>query len=219
MLVSTVIYIGTICSTYAINLFAPTFIKELNPTYTGRHVQALCIPIFLVSSLATLISAVGSDRLRHRYSFAMLGYLITLVGLIMFFCQKSLSPGARYAALYLVSIGTYITLPLVWTMCVNNVSGYYKTSIASAICVGFGNSGGIIASSIFTTKSAPYYWTGFRVDFACTVVAAALTTGLLIGLKAENRKRDKGGRDYRYNLPAKQVDNLGDDHPRFRFIY
>ncbi|KAF1344296.1 hypothetical protein BDV97DRAFT_364300 [Delphinella strobiligena] len=40
---------------------------------TGCHVQALCISIFLISSLATLVSAVGSDRLRHRYSLAMLG--------------------------------------------------------------------------------------------------------------------------------------------------
>lgn len=218
-MVSTVIYIGTICSTYAINLFSPTIVKQLNPTYTGRHVQALCIPIFLVSAVATLVSAVGSDRLRHRYAFAMTGYAITLIGLIMFFCQKSLSPGALYAALYLVSIGTYTTLPLVWTMCVNNVSGYYKTSIASGLCVGFGNAGGIIASCIFVSTEAPYYWTGFRVDFACTVVAAALTTGLLVGLRAENSKRDKGGRDYRFNLPAEEVENLGDDHPNFRFVY
>jgi len=191
----------------------------MNPSYTGRHVQALTIPIFLVSAVATLISALGSDRLRHRYSFAMLGYLITLVGLIMFLCQKSLSHHALYGALFLVSIGTYLTLPLIWTMCVNNVSGYYKTSIASGLCVGFGNAGGIIASCIFVNTEAPYYWTGFRVDFGLTIAAALMTTGLLVGLRAENHKRDKGGRDYRYNLPREEIDNLGDNHPQFRFVY
>lgn len=104
-------------------------------------------------------------------------------------------------------------------MCVNNVSGYYKTCVAAGLCVGFGNAGGIIASYVFVNTEAPFYWTGFRVDFACTIVAAVLTTGLLGGLKAENKRRDGGGRDYRLKLGEGEVENLGDDHPRFRFVY
>ncbi|KAL1305047.1 hypothetical protein AAFC00_001988 [Neodothiora populina] len=216
---STAIYIGTICSTYSISLFSPTIIKELNPHYSGRHVQILTVPIFIASAAVTLISAIASDKARHRYGFAMFGYLITLIGLAMFFAQEHLSPRALYGALFLISIGTYICLPLVWTMCVNNISGYWKNSIASALCVGFGNAGGIVASCIFVTKQAPHYWTGFRVDFGLTSAAAVLTTALLVGLIFENRKRARGGRDYRLERSADEVANLGDDHPRFRYVY
>jgi len=38
-----------------------------------------------------------------------------------------------------------------------------------------------------------------------------------IGLKRENAKRDAGERDDRLQLP--DADNLGDDHPSFRFSF
>ena len=45
--------------------------------------------------------------------------------------------------------------------------------------------------------------------------AACLT--LLIGNVWENRKRERGERDWR--LEGEDADNLGDDHPHFRFPY
>jgi hypothetical protein len=33
----------------------------------------------------------------------------------------------------------------------------------------------------------------------------------------ENKKRDRGERNGRLLLPKEQVENLGDDHPEFRF--
>ena len=43
-------------------------------------------------------------------------------------------------------------------------------------------------------------------------------TGFYFYLRWENAAREAGKRDYRYNLPADEVDNLGDDDPRFRFV-
>lgn len=43
-------------------------------------------------------------------------------------------------------------------------------------------------------------------------------TALYFYLRSENAARDAGKRDYMYNLPSEEVDNLGDDDPRFRFI-
>lgn len=50
-----------------------------------------------------------------------------------------------------------------------------------------------------------------------TWLCAISCTILLFGVRAENRKRDRGERDYR--LDEQDVDNMGDDHPRFRFSY
>lgn len=43
-------------------------------------------------------------------------------------------------------------------------------------------------------------------------------TGLFVYLRWENAAREDGKRDWRYNLPKDEVDNLGDDDPKFRFI-
>jgi hypothetical protein len=41
----------------------------------------------------------------------------------------------------------------------------------------------------------------------------------MMGLKRENRKRGRGERDWRFSLPKEELENLGDDHPDYRFNY
>ena len=104
-------------------------------------------------------------------------------------------------------------------MMANNVSGKYKTAIATGLQIGLGGSGGIITSLIFPATDAPLYKTGFAVCLALLVMAAVLLGVFVLGLAVENRKRNRGERDYRLGLPAEEVGNLGDDHPGFRFVY
>jgi hypothetical protein len=83
--------------------------------------------------------------------------------------------------------------------------------------IGFGNVGGIIASNIFITDQAPAYPVGYGVSLGLAWLCAVGCTVLVFGLMAENRKRERGERDWR--LEEEDKDNLGDDHPHFRFTY
>lgn len=216
---SIAIYIATIGNLYCVSLFSPTIVAELNPTYSGRHVQALCIPIFLTAGVSALITAIFSDRTKHRYGFAMFGYVVTLVGWIIYLCQNHVPVGAKYLALFFVNAGAYISMPLMYSTVINNVSGFWKTSIASSVTIGLGQAGGLIASCLFVSTAAPHYWTGFKTQFGLTIFAMVGMSVYMVGLWAENKKRDKGGRDYRYTLSKEEQSNLGDDHPEFRFVY
>ena len=60
---------------------------------------------------------------------------------------------------------------------------------------------------------------GFGVTVGLLWLAAAAAVALLVGMKMENSKRDQGLRDDRLNAPNDEVNNLGDDHPDFRFVY
>lgn len=130
--------------------------------------------------------------------------------------QRDVDKGVKYAALYFVEAGSYISLPLLWSLMANNVSGRYeyKTAIATGLQIGLGGSGGIITGLVFPVKEAPLYKRGFAICEGLLVAAAAL----LVGLGVENRRRRRGERDYRLGLPQ-EVCNLGDDHPGFRFVY
>lgn len=99
----------------------------------------------------------------------------------------------------------------------NCMGGHYKRSVSSAVMIGFGNIGGIIASNIFITNEAPAYPVGYGVSLGLIWMTALACTGLLLGLRAENKRRDRGERDWR--LTSAEADNLGDDHPHFRFTY
>ena len=101
----------------------------------------------------------------------------------------------------------------------NNVSGSYKRAIATGLQIGVGQSGGIITSLVFPATEAPLYRKRFEICLSLLIVAAVLMVGFTVGLWAENRKRNRGKRDYRLSLETKEKENLGDDHPSFRFVY
>ena len=79
------------------------------------------------------------------------------------------------------------------------------------------NRGGIVASNVFITTQAPSYPTGYGVSLGLVWVCALACTAFMLGLRAENKRRDSGERDWR--LETEDADNLGDDHPHFRFTY
>ena len=98
--------------------------------------------------------------------------MLTVIGFVVLICQEHVPKGARYAALYFVEAGSYVSLSLLWSMMANNVSGKYKTAIATGLQTGFGNCGGIITSLIFPVTEAPLYRRGFAVSLALLVMAA-----------------------------------------------
>jgi len=83
--------------------------------------------------------------------------------------------------------------------------------------VGGGNCGGIIASNIFLESEAPSYTTGFSVCLGLLLLTAMTSIGFAVGLSLENRARDRGERDYRLTEDQDEADNLGDDHPSYRY--
>lgn len=208
---------GIVNTGYSTSFFMPTILKQLG--WTAIQAQLLTIPIYIASFVIALITAFCTDRLRHRYAFIMAGILISTIGYVVLLTQDHVPVGAKYFALYLIVMGAYIAQPIVLVWVTNNMGGHYKRSISSAMQVGFGNVGGIIASNIFITHEAPLYLRGYTTSLALLWLCGLGSTALLIGMSRENKRRDNGERDYRYDLPAEELNNLGDDHPRFRFSY
>lgn len=69
------------------------------------------------------------------------------------------------------------------------------------------------------TAESPAYPIGYGVSLALIWVSGVAYTVFLYGLWRENWKRDKGDRNDRLQLPQEELENLGDDHPRYRFAY
>lgn len=183
--------------------------------YKAQEAQARSIPIFVVAAILCLITAYTTDRVRHRYTFCMVGVSVASIGYILLLLEQHISVGVRYFALFLVVSGGYITQPVTLAWLSNNVSGHYKRSIASAMQVGFGNCGGIVASNVFLQSEQPAYPTGYGTSLALLWVCGVACTVMFVGIRRENRKRERGERDGR--LGERDVDNMGDYHPEYRF--
>ncbi|KAK8041695.1 major facilitator superfamily domain-containing protein [Apiospora rasikravindrae] len=142
-------------------------------------------------------------------------YLVSAAGMLP--RRAGLGRDAKFAAVFLVSLGGYLATPIALAWLANNLSGHWKRAFGSGTQVMLGNIAGIVASNIFLNSEAPRYPTGYGVALGMTWLGALATAVLALGLWLENRKRDRGGRDDRLLLPEDEVHNLGDDHPSFRF--
>jgi len=212
---NTIMYMGVVASGYSTNFFIPTILQEMG--YTAGMSQVRTIPIYCVAAVAALSVAWISDRLRHRFGFTILGVAIAGIGYIILLCQEHLHTGVKYMACFFIVSGGYIAQPVMWSWLNNNMGGHYKRSVATAMQIGVGNLGGIVASNVFIANQAPLYKVGYGVCLAMILMCGAACTVFYIGLKLENAKRDGGGRDYRYEDERADLDNMGDDHPEFRY--
>lgn len=210
-------FLGAAATSYAASFFIPTILTELG--WKAVHAQVMTIPIFVVAAFFNLVAAFLSDRIKHRYSFIVLGSMVSTIGFGILLNTRHVSVSIRYMALFFVLTGGAVALPISVTWLNNNMGGHYKKGIGAAAQIGFGNVAGVIASNIFITSQAPYYKTGYSVCLALILLTAAAATLMAVYMKLENKKRDEGKRDYLLSLPADELYNLGDAHPTFRFVF
>jgi MFS family permease len=203
-------------SGYSLVFFMPTILRGLG--YTAERVQIMTVPVYLTAMVLTLTVAFVSDRIHHRFSFILLGVSLGIIGYAILL-TPGLSYGVQYMALYFAAAGFYISLPLIITWAVNNWGGHYKRGVATAILAGSGNCGGFISSNVYRGRDAPGYHLGFGITLAGVVVVGFASVLFFFGLRRENRRREGGEKDHLLDLPEREVENLGDGHPNFRFSY
>lgn len=183
-------YVLTCSTTYSVAIFAPSFVSVFHPTYTVPQVQGQVIPIFVVSAAACLISAWLSDRYNHRSSYVLVGYLITSIGYIILRQQHISKPSIAMLGLYFVSIGTYVSLPIIWNLTLVNLPTPYQKAIGCGFVVGIGNLGGFTSAWLFRTSQAPHYHAGMTDSLIFTLVSFALIASAWIYIKLSNKKAE-----------------------------
>jgi MFS family permease len=201
---------------YAITYFMPTVLLEFH--WTAQSAQVHTIPVYAVAFVGMLTIAWLSDRFRHRFGFILVGVVIAAAGYIMMLDQSGLSSNAKYAGVFLITLGGYSSTPIALTWLANNMSGRWKRSFGASIQVMLGNIAGIIASNIFLANESPKYPTGYGTAFGMLWMGTIASVILFFLLRRENRKRAAGERDSRLSRPKEEVDNMGDYHPSFRFV-
>jgi hypothetical protein len=170
---SMLAYFGAEENISGVVAFQPTVLKGLG--YTSTEAQVHSIPIYLVAFVFSLTFCYTSERIRQRFVFAFIGGLCTLVGLSIEIAQPK-QAGVRYAGMYFITAGTYITMPILVVWSAINVSKGYKRTVAFGLVIATGNAGALISSNVFITKESPKYPTG---------------TNILIALKDAERVADR----------------------------
>ncbi|KAL9609956.1 MAG: hypothetical protein Q9167_005308 [Letrouitia subvulpina] len=173
---------------FAFAYFAPTIIRTLK--YTTVQTQLHTVPPVAAALALCLITAYASDRLRLRSPFIAFCIALTITGLAILLTVHN-NFHVQYAAIFLVAMGAFTGGPIVVCWVVMNLRGHRDRSIGTAWVIGFGNTGGIVATFCFMAKDAPTYRTGYAICMGATCLGAV--TALMyaaLALLANRGKRD-----------------------------
>ena len=100
--------------------------------------------------------------------------------------------GVRYFGLFLGQAGCQGNIPSILAYQSNNIRMQSKRAVGSALQIGFGAIGGIIASTVFREEDAPQYVPGLWVTTGLQFLILMLLACTTIWFMAENKKVDNG---------------------------
>ena len=219
--VMIIAYIGAEENLASISGFQPTVLRGLG--YTATAAQVHSIPIFLVSVVMMVLLAFIAERSRLRYPATIFSCLLSIIGLAIQIAEVR-HPNLRYMALFFFAAGASSLLPILTVWLAINVDKGYKRSIALGSIISLGNIGALVASNVFITKESPRYRTGFSVGLGFMAMAMVATTVMFCGLRTLNLSKEKASREGHGEAGGvlggpREAEDLGTEHPDFRFHY
>ncbi|KAF7355303.1 MFS general substrate transporter [Mycena sanguinolenta] len=217
--VTGIAYLGVLVSLYSFSLFLPTIVAGLG--YKGKSAQLHTVPPYVPATVLTIVVAVLSDRLKWRGPFILICLPFSIAGYILAIAAST--NAQRYGAVFLIAAGVYPSVPAILSILPNNGSGYYKRATTTALQLAIANSGGFVATNIYTADQAPTYIRGHSVVLGFLILAWILTAINVWYCAWENKARAEGRRQG--NITAyeelwnsgKTRAPIGDRNPDFRF--
>ena len=199
---------------YGYAFFAPGIIRTYGYSQIGTQLHS--VPPWACSFVFALIVAFFSDQLKHRFLFTLIPIAMAITGFAILLTVHT-RPHLEYAALFLVTMGTYSALPVIVCWFNLNLGGHHRRAVGTAWQVGFGNIGGIIATYAFLAKDAPhFYHMGYSICIGFSCLSAAACCVYAASVVVQNRSRDRAATDL--GLTEFEKTEKGDLSPDYRYL-
>ena len=132
--------------------------------YTAGIANLLTAPPVVSATISAFFFAWIGDKYRLRAPIIAIQSVIVIVGLMLTAYHDR--HGVRYFGIYLGIAGTNGNIPAILAYQSNNIRMQSKRSVGTALQIGFGGFGGIIASTTFRQQDFPRYRPGLWVTAA-----------------------------------------------------
>ena len=199
---------GGIVTAYSMSLFLPTIMNEFG--WDAVQVQLHTIPVWAVAFVVAVVVSWLSDRLQHRSLFVLLLSIPPTVGYAILLRQELFSRQVRYAATFLVVLGS-LTTPVVIAWLMNNLRGHWHRALGSALINSIGNCGGVVASNVYLAREKPRYPAGYGTALACIWLTGIGAAGMAAVMYRANSAHDRAERN---RLPETDSDR---SEPVYRY--
>ncbi|KAI6036283.1 major facilitator superfamily domain-containing protein [Pisolithus microcarpus] len=166
--------------------FEPTIVAGLG--YAGRQAQLMSVPPFVLAFLASMVSALISDRYGCRGLIVIFFSFWCIIGFSMFYATTS--QHAQYASLFFSVAGVYAVAPAVITWIVNNSAPHIRQASGIAFSFVASCSGGILATWLLGSLSPGPNYTAATITFIVMSIGMVVFSSLnLLYLRRENRAK------------------------------
>ncbi|KAL8819372.1 MAG: hypothetical protein Q9223_002186 [Gallowayella weberi] len=196
---------------YSYSLFLPSIISNLG--YDSVKAQLFTVPPNMVGFFAVILCTFISDKIRRRGPIMIGCCSIAIVGYIMLLIETS--PLVHYGGTFLVAAGVFPSPPAVMGWLANNLAPHYVRATGTGLQLAIANTSAFIATFTYLERDKPRYTTGHSINLGMLALSLVLSTTNILYVKWENRKRERGARDYR--LTEGDEGMLGYRHPSFRY--
>jgi hypothetical protein len=190
----------------SLSAFNPTILSQLG--WKSRRAQVMTIPVWVTGIVGALGSCLVSDRLNLRWPFIFLAQIVAIAGWAIHYAQVE-PTGVRYFAQFMISFGTFVSMPLYMGLLMTNLRGRVSIAFGSAVQFGFGNCANFVSSNIFISTQAPRYPVGFGTGLGITAFSVPLMMLVIVLFRAHNKK-----------VEAKEaVGERIDDQVDYKYVY
>jgi cyanate permease len=184
----TLLFFCADMSAGSLSSFNPTILSQLG--WTSRRAQVMTIPVWIVGIVGALTTTLAAGRMNKRWPFILPAILVSCVGWIIHLCQID-PPGVRYFAQFIISLGTFVQMPLHIGMLTANLRGRASQSFGTAVQLGLGNCANFVASNVFITTQSPRYPVGFGTGLGITAFSFPVMLFTMFVFIMHNRKIDR----------------------------
>lgn len=137
VIVAGFMYFGLIVPAYSYAYFAPAIIKSYG--YSPIQTQLHSVPPWAAAFGFAMLMATISDYTKHRFTYAVFSICIGIAGFAILISVHD-NQTVQYAALFLVTMGTYTAMPIIVCWFNMNLGGHHRRSVGSAWQVGVSSS-------------------------------------------------------------------------------
>ncbi|KAJ8518758.1 hypothetical protein ONZ45_g4207 [Pleurotus djamor] len=154
-------------TTYAFAYFLPIILVG-GMGYSTLEAQLLTAPPYVFAAIFAFSFAVLSDKWVLRGPFMIFQSIVAIIGLSL--TAFHTNNGVRYFGVFFGIAGGSANIASILGYLQNNIAGYTKRAFATALTIGGGAIGGIIASTVYRSQDAPGYRPGLWVTIGSQLV-------------------------------------------------
>lgn len=171
----------------AVPVYLPQILNDMG--YTRLRAQAFSAPPYAASFLLALLITYIADKTHRRYIYLTSMNVLGIIGYLILATAKN--NHVRYSAIWLVVLGLFPSIPLLYSWLLVNTNGESKKGVKLVIFGTIGQCGPLLGTRLFPASEKPYYRRGMFVNAALLIAGVVVQTVAVLYLFWWNKRKQQ----------------------------